>query len=205
MIFLNFKNYPQTTDQNAIKLCRLIKKISSTTSVKIIPCLQASDLYQANQAVSIDLWTQHVDPIKLNKYKKDGAAGTLLNHSQHPVDLAVIKKTLKLCHQEKLQVMVITDTIELIKQVTILNPDYIGFEDPKLIGGPIPMIEAHPDLIKQAIAASHHPLIIGGGMRTAAHVNQAITLGAAGVLVASEFAKSSNPQATLKNLISGFK
>lgn len=212
MIFLNFKTYPETSDQNAVKLCQLIKAINSP--VPVIPCLQTSDIHQVAQAVSLPVWAQHLDPVELGKHtgftapeavKQDGAQGTLLNHSEHPLDLNTINQTLQLCQQHQLKTMVITDTLDLINQVVPLRPDYIGFEDPQLIGGPVPMVEARADLVTQAVAASPLPLIVGGGMRSQADVQQAVKLGARGVLVASEFAKAKDPQATLGDLINGFQ
>ena len=212
MIFLNFKTYPETSDQNAVKLCRLIKAINSP--VPVIPCLQTSDIHQVVQAVSLPVWAQHLDPVILGKHtgfiapeavKQDGAQGSLLNHSEHPLDLNTISQTLQLCQQHQLKTMVITDTIDLINQIVPLRPDYIGFEDPQLIGGPTPMVKARADLVKQAVSASTLPVIIGGGMRSQADIQQAVNLGAAGVLIASEFAKAKDPQSTLRDLINGFQ
>ncbi len=212
MIFINFKTYPETTDQNAVKLCQIIKNTPS--AVPIIPCLQTSDIKQVTQTINLPTFSQHVDPVELGQHtgftapeavKKDGALGTLLNHSEHPVDLKTIKETLKLSHLHQLKVMIITDTLRILKKVTKLNPDYLGFEDPKLIGGETPMVQAHPDLIKKAVSLSHQPLIVGGGIRSTQDVKTALSLGAKGILLASEFAKSSDRQATLNKLVAGFK
>ncbi len=202
MIFLNFKTYPETISQNAINLCQLIKDTSSPIS--IIPCPQTSDIKLVASNVKFPIWTQHLDPEEVSKCSEQ-VSGTLLNHSNHPLDFHLISQTVKLCHHHQLKVMVITDTLEMVKKVTKLNPDYLGFEDPQLIGGPIPMVQAHPDLISKATTLSRQPLVVGGGIRSAKDVAQAIKLGAKGVLVASEFAKSSNHQKTLQELISGFK
>ena len=211
MIFLNFKTYPETSDKKAIKLCQLIKNIHSP--VKIIPCLQTSDIKQVTKNIELPVWAQHLDPVELGKntgyiapeaVKQDGATGTLLNHSEHPLKPSTITQTINLCRQHQLKVMVITDSLEQIQSITKLKPNYLGFEDPKLIGGPIPMVQAHPDLIKKAVALSSQPLVVGGGIRSTIDVQVALKLGAKGVLVASEFAKSKDPQATLLELVAGF-
>ena len=202
MIFLNFKTYPEASNQNAIKLCQLIKNISS--SVEIIPCLQTSDVKPVAQVVDIPIWVQHLDPVELNR-PINSISGTLLNHSNRPINFKTISQTLTLCHHHQLKVMIITDTLKMIQKATKLNPDYLGFEDPKLIGGPIPMVQAHPDLIVKAAKLSNQPLIIGGGIRSTNDVKKALKLGAKGILIASEFAKSSNPETTLKELITGFE
>ena len=193
MIFLNFKIYEETSGENTLKLCRLIK------DKRVIPCLQAVDIFRVKQALpDLEIWGQYADPVGLA-----AASGVLLNHCEHQLSFDQIKATVVKCRESKLRVMIITDTLELIKQVNEFKPDYIGFEDPKLIGGPVPMIEANFDLVKQAVQAAQAPLIVGGGIRTANHVKQSLLAGGKGVLVASEMAKSPDPETTLRGLLLG--
>lgn len=193
MIFLNFKTYAETSGNNTLKLCRLIK------DKRIIPCLQAVDIFRIKQVLpNLEIWGQYADPVGLT-----AASGVLLNHCEHQLSLDQIEASVVKCRESKLRIMIITDTLELIKQVNQFQPDYIGFEDPKLIGGPVAMIEAHFDLVEQAVAAAWAPLIVGGGIRTAEHVRKSLSAGGKGVLVASEFAKSNNPEKTLTELILG--
>jgi len=213
MIFLNFKTYPQTSGKNALKLCQIIKKVSQTTPIPVIACLQMADIFPVSQQTDLPVWAQHLDPIELGKNtgwlapqtaKNVGATGTLLNHCEHPLDSDVIKKTVNLCRQHQLKIMTIASSLEQVKAFNVLKPDYIGFEDPQLIGGPTAMIEAQPDLVKQAVALAQFPLIVGGGMRHSSHVKKALDFGCQGILVASEFAKSLDPRATLADLLSVF-
>lgn len=207
MIFLNFKIYQETSGDNTLKLCRLIK------DKQVIPCLQAVDIYKIKQQQpDLEVWAQHVDPAGYGKFtgyqsplalKFAGASGVLLNHAEHQLDLATIKATVIICRQANLKTMILASNLEQINQFNLLKPDFIGFEDPKLIGGPIAMIDAHFDLIKQAAAEAKAPLIVGGGIRTTDHVSQSLLAGGQGVLVASEFAKSPNPEQTLQELILG--
>ena len=207
MIFLNFKIYQETSGEKTIPLCRLIQ------NKKVIPCLQAVDIYRVKEALpDLEVWVQHADPVGYGKFtgyqsplalKSAGAGGVLLNHSEHQLSLETIKATVALCRESKMRVMIITDTLELIQKINPLNPDFISFEDPQLIGGPVAMIDAHFDLVKQAAAGAKAPLIVGGGIRTTDHVRKSLHAGGKGVLVASEFAKSSNPGQTLQELILG--
>lgn len=203
MIFLNFKIYQETGGENTLKLCRLIK------DKRVIPCLQAVDIYRVKQALpQLQVWAQHADPVGYGKntgyqapvsLNAAGAVGSLLNHSEHPADMTAAAEVKK----AGLKLLIIADSIELIKKINTLKPDYIGFEDPQLIGGPVAMIDAHFGLVKQAAAAAKFPLIVGGGIRTTEHVRKSLTAGGTGVLVASEFAKSADPGQTLKELILG--
>ncbi len=207
MIFLNFKIYRETSGENTLKLCRMIK------DKRVIPCLQAVDIDRIKQALpGLEIWAQHADAVDFGKFTGylapaalagAGVGGVMLNHSEHPVGAKTLTETVTLCRKNKLKLMIITDKIDLIKQVNELKPDYIGFEDPQLIGGPVAMIDAHYDLVKQAAAAARVPLIVGGGIRTEDHVKKSLKAGGKGVLVASEFAQSANPEKTLKELIAG--
>lgn len=207
MIFLNFKIYQETSGDNTLKLCRLVK------DKRVIPCLQAVDLYRVKEALpDLEVWAQHADPVGQGKFTgftspvalaEAGADGVLLNHSEHQLDWKTLQRTVAQVKKTGLELMIITDTIDLIKKVNELKPDYIAFEDPKLIGGPVAMIDAHFDLVKRAASNAAAPLIVGGGIRTADHVRKSFAAGGKGVLVASEFAKSSNPERTLKELIMG--
>lgn len=210
MIFLNFKIYQETSGENTLKFCRLIRQLADQ---RVIPCLQAVDIYRVKKALpDLEVWAQHADPVGYGKFtgyqapislKMSGASGVLLNHPEHQLNLETIKATVALCRESKMKVMIIADTLELIQKINPLNPDFISFEDPQLIGGPIAMIDAHFDLVKQAAAMAKAPLIVGGGIRTTDHVRKSILAGGKGVLVASEFAKSSNPEQTLQELILG--
>lgn len=207
MIFLNFKIYQETSGGNTLKLCRLIK------DKRVIPCLPAVDIYRVKQALpELEIWAQHADPVGQGKFTgfvspvalaAAGAGGVLLNHSEHQLEWEVLVNTVAEVKKTLLKFMIITDTVELIKRVNDLQPDFIGFENPKLIGGPVAMIDANYDLVEQAAAAAQEPLIVGGGIRTAANVKKSLAAGGKGVLVASEFAKSAHPAKTLKQLIMG--
>lgn len=207
MIFLNFKTYPETSGENTVKLCQLIK------DKRIIPCLQAVDIYKVTQALpDLAVWAQHADPFAPGKFtgyqlplslKAAGASGVLLNHSDHSINPSNLPVTVKYCREAGLKIMVIAASLEEIKTISNLQPDFIGFEDSQLIGGPVAMIDAYFDLVKQAAVAAKLPLIVGGGIRSAEQVKKSLQAGGAGVLVASEFAKSSDPVKTLQDLIQG--
>ncbi|MDZ7586856.1 MAG: triose-phosphate isomerase [Patescibacteria group bacterium] len=207
MIFLNFKIYQQTSADHTLKLCRLIQ------DKRVIPCLQAVDIYRIKTVFpDLEVWAQHADPVDYGKFtgyqspltlKTAGASGVLLNHAEHQLDLATIKATTIFCRQAGLKTIILAANLDQIKQFNLLKPDYIGYEDPQLIGGPVAMIDAHFNLIKQAASVSQAPLIVGGGIRTTEHVKKSFLAGGQGVLVASEFAKSSHHEQTLQELILG--
>ena len=92
MIFINFKTYPQASGENAIKLVRIACDVAETSGVEVISCPQTIDLREVIAASSHPVWTQHVDPFERGRAtgwipaevaREMGAAGALLNHSEH--------------------------------------------------------------------------------------------------------------------------
>ena len=82
MIFLNFKIYQETSGENTLKLCRLIRRL---TDKRVIPCLQAADIFRVKQILpDLEVWAQHADPVGYGKFtgyqapvslKMSGASG----------------------------------------------------------------------------------------------------------------------------------
>ena len=207
MIFLNFKIYQETSGDNTIKLCRLIK------DKRVLPCLQAVDIYRVKQALpDLEIWAQHADAVDFGKFTgfqspatlaAAGAGGVMLNHPEHPMDLNMLKDSIGLCKKYQLKTFVDSTSLKDLKKIVSYEPDFVSLEDTKVIAGPVPMIDAQPELIKEAISLAGKKFIIGGGIRTKEHTQRSLKLGAGGVLVASEFAKSNNPEETLKELLAG--
>ncbi len=67
--------------------------------------------------------------------------------------------------------------------------------------------QAKPDVIAQAVVVSREkgiPLIVGAGIKSAMDVRKSLELGAAGVAVASDIVKASDPRKEIEDLILGF-
>lgn len=214
MIFLNFKIYDKTSHQHTLTLCQIVKKVNQEFGDLIIPCLLATDIYKIKKELDIEVWAQHADPVDYGKHtgwqapvslKSAGASGTIINHNEHKVSFSDLKKTKKLCDTHKLKTLMSVDTLDLLKKATVLNPDYIMLEDSKVIGGPVPMIDAQTDIIKKSISIAKQPFIVGGGIRTKEHVKKSLKVGAVGVIVASEIVFSPDPEFTMRDLALGFK
>lgn len=216
MIFVNFKTYPQATAQNAVRLAKICAKVSSKTKVKIIPCVQIADLAQVVKSVKIPVWVQHIDPVQCGKNTgkitalsaaKWGAKGTLINHSEHPLNKLQVKEVVGLAKLRKLQMMVLVKDLELAKFSDKLKPQFIGFEEPDLIGGKVAIVESEKmcQKIKKfvKILKSAKPTV-GAGINKKSDVEKSIELGAEGVLVASSVILAPNPEKVLFELASAF-
>ncbi|HKZ35156.1 MAG TPA: triose-phosphate isomerase [Patescibacteria group bacterium] len=214
MIVLSLKTYKESSGDEVIKLARIAEKVNQDTGVPIWLCAQAFDIYRLVQAVKLPIWAQHLDPIDPDRHsgwlspysaRQVGAVGAVINHAEHTVPLGTIDTTINKCRQYGLKTLVIADTIDLVKQVIELQPDYLAFERPDLIGGKVAMVDVEADHIKQVIDLSPVPVIVGAGIRTGDNVKKTLSLGGVGVILASAVVKAADQEAALRELASGFK
>jgi len=215
MIFVNFKTYRQGTGEAAVKLAQICQKVAQETSMTIIPLVQAADVFRlASQGFVV--WTQHVDNISFGPNTGQtlpetvlaaGAKGTLLNHSENKLPLAVIKETIRRCRALQLKVLVCSDSPEEAKQLAEMRPDFLAYEPPELIGSQTSSVAtAKPEVVTEVTEAIKTlPFLVGAGIHSQNDVRQAIKLGAKGVLVASDIVLAQEPEKELIDLVRGFR
>lgn len=211
MFFINFKTYKEATDENAVKLAKACEKTQKNAKIPLILLVQAADIAQVKKAVNLPVWSQHIDPVAPGQatgfttalaVKKDGAQGTMLNHSEHPLSFDDLKKTVKLAKEQDLKTLVCVKSIGEAKKIKQLKPDFIALEDPQLIGTGISMVDSEEsqkqleEFVKLGIAFS----IVGAGISSKEDVQKSIQLGAKGVLVSSAIVKAKNPQKVISNI-----
>jgi len=102
----------------------------------------------------------------------------------------------------------LVDNISLAGKVDELAPDYIGIEEPSLIGSKESMSQSEKgkQKIKEftAIVKNAVPLV-GAGISEISDIKESLSLGAKGILVASSVVKAKNPKKILQELASAFK
>lgn len=214
MIFLSLKTYKEATGDNVIKLLSSVKKISQESGVKIIPIAQPTDIYRIKKELEIEVWAQHMDPIDpgrnmgwLSPYslKAVGAAGVVINHSEHKTTDENVKKILDKAREYQLKNIVIAFDPKTVIRYSLWNPDYISYEKEDAIGTGESMLKTEEENIKKLVSVLKRPLIIGAGISTGEDVRQAVKLGAKGVIIASSFVLAKNPEEKLRELVMGFK
>lgn len=94
---------------------------------------------------------------------------------------------------------------QTVEKYDSFNPDFISYEKEDLIGTGVSMIKSEEENIKNLIKVLKKPLIIGAGISNGQDVKSAVTLGAKGVILASGFVLSENPEGELRELAQGFK
>lgn len=214
MIILSLKTYRESTGDSAIRLLSSVKKISSEFGVEIIPAAQPTDIYRIKKELGIEVWAQHMDPIDPGKnmgwlspyaIKQAGASGVVINHSEHKNNPDVTKSILAKAKEYGLRNVVIGFSPEMVLELDALDPDYVSYEREDMIGGGVSMLSQEAENVKNLVSKLKHPLIIGAGVSTGEDVKKAVSLGAAGAILASGFVLSKDPEAKLRELAAGFR
>jgi len=201
---INFKTYQQ--GKAAVRLAKEIAKVDKN----IIIAIQDSDIHEIKKATKLKIFAQHVDPFKPGKHtgyiipevvKKDGAKGTLLNHSEHKIDFKTLKQTIKRCKQINLKTAVFAKDLKEAIKIKKLKPDYLIVEPPELVGTKTSVSTAKPELIKNISKKLKYPFLVGAGIHTAEDIKIASKLGAKGIAISSAITKSKNPGKKLRTLL----
>ena len=136
------------------------------------------------------------------------AAGALINHSEHQQPAECIGKCVEASKACSLVSCVCANDVDSAKKFAAFNPDYIAVEPPELIGGDISVTTADPGIVSGTVDAVHSvapgvSVLCGAGVKNGKDVRAAFDLGAEGVLLASGVVKAKDPEAVLRDLVSG--
>lgn len=214
MIVVNFKTYREATGYRAIELARVCRQVSDSTKIRIVAVPQLADLRNCVET-GIDCWVQHVDCVEQGRHtgwvspedvEEIGAKGTLLNHSEHKLDDEMLKKTMLMVAGGVFEVCLCVSNEEEAGKWTEMDPDYIAYEPPELIGSKDKSVStAKPEVIGAVVKISKYPVLIGAGIHSAEDVKVGIKLGAKGILVATDVVLAENPEEELLALAKAFK
>jgi triosephosphate isomerase len=219
MIFVNYKTYEESSGEKAIELTKIIEEVAKDSQIKIIPVAQAIDLREIIKDTLLEIWVQSVDPVDFGAHTgsvlpqevlESGAKGTFLNHSENKItDFEVLSHTVKLCKEIGLKTLVFAADLEELKKNLDLNPDFISYEPPELVGSKETSVaSAKPQIVSDAANLAKDagiPLIIGAGIHTSEDIKKGLELGAAGFAVASGIIKADDPRQALIELVEGYK
>lgn len=216
LILINFKTYSEATGKKALSLAKICDEVAKDAGVEIAVAPQLADLQKIAESVSISVLAQHVDNIDpgshtgfvlIKSIRDVGAAGSLINHSEHRVRLDIIEDSIKRLQEANLTAVVCSNNVVTTAAVAALNPEFVAIEPPELIGSGISVSEAKPEVIQGAVEAANKinpkvDVLCGAGITKGADVKKAIELGSKGVLVASGVVKADNPEKVLKEFAS---
>jgi triosephosphate isomerase len=216
ILLINTKAYQQGTGSHALTLARTCRRLSRTSSAGIVLAVQPSDIPVVSK--TIPTFAQHIDSVRPGAHtghilpdavKAAGARGTLINHSERPLNLNGIGERIKRARANRLTVVCCAPYTVMVKRIAFMKPDYIAIEPPELIGTGVSVSQAKPHVIKKSVelalrASPRTGVLCGAGISTGEDVAVSMELGAAGVLVASSIVKSPKPERVIRDLLKGF-
>jgi len=219
VIVVNFKTYREASGVSAVEIALLCEEVSSESGTSIVIAPPMLDLAMVAKSVKIPVFAQHLDPVEsgastgrttIENAKASGAEGTLVNHSERRLKLAVIHEIIHRCDALQLETIACTNNVPESKACAAMEPTYVAIEPPELIGGDVSVTTANPSIISEAVSAiktinGRVGVLCGAGVKNGRDVAKAIELGTDGVLLASGVVKAKDRRAVLRDLASGFK
>ncbi len=210
MIIVNYKAYSEAAGENAVEVAEACQRAAEETGKRVSVAPQPQDLLRLEGVV--ETFAQHVDPVDAGSHtghilasgvEEAGASGTLLNHSEMRLEDRTIRKSIEKARENGLTTVVCAQDPEECEKYSRMEPDFIAYEPPELIGGDVSVSEAQPDLIGKAVERSRVPALTGAGIHSREDVEKSIELGTRGVLVASGIVKSEDPYSAVKEMCRG--
>jgi triosephosphate isomerase len=210
-VLINFKTYLEATGKRAIDLSRRIEQVGQSCNVSVGVAPQFCDIAQVASQVEIPVFAQHVDPIAPGAHtgqimpesvRAAGGSGTLINHSERPVLLVDVEKSVDQARAAGLSTVVCAATTKAAAAVALTGPDMVAIEPPELIGSGRAVSKERPEIVSDSVRKirSVNPnvkVLCGAGITTGEDVYAALRLGAQGVLVASGVVKAQKPEDVL--------
>jgi triosephosphate isomerase len=201
-IFINFKHYDNAVGNNSEKLLSDFNSIKDQRNLYY--CVAATDLRLQKSFPSLKLFSQHVDPngygaftgsISIELLKNMGINGSLLNHSEKRIKSSIIEETVKKSKLLDFDIVLCVENLDEVEKYSTLEPAYIAYEPPELIGGNISVSTAKPEIIEKAskLCSGKTNLLVGAGVKTRKDIDISMDLGASGVLIASGIVRDAKP------------
>lgn len=217
VIAVNFKAYPQVDGEGAVRLAQMCRQVSEETGALIAVCPPMVSLQAVARSVDIPVFSQSIDDrapgsatgwVTAPMAKAAGAAGTLINHSEHRVPADAAGRIAAAAKQAGLMTCICAADVREAATMAALSPDYVAVEPPELIGGNVSVTTADPAIVSGTVDAVAEAgrgvrVLCGAGVKNGKDVAKAIGLGADGVLIASGVVKAADWHAALTDLASG--
>jgi triosephosphate isomerase (TIM) len=205
-LIINLKNYLEISGDKALSLAREAEKVSEQTDTEIILSPPQVLLAWLAKNTKLSVIAQHIDiqqpgpstGFSIPEIVKDvGGAGSLINHSEHPINQEIIRDLIPRLRSLGLLSIVCAKNLSELTDISSMNPDYLAIEPPELIGTKKSIATEKPSLITDSfqhlkLVASRSQLICGAGINTSEDIRIAIRLGSKGILAASSVIKAKN-------------
>ncbi len=215
-LIINFKNYEEVSADGAIRLGQTARQVAEKLQVEIILAPPHPVLALIAREIEIPVICQHIDDEKMGPStgftvpeiaKSYGAKGSLINHSEHRIDMNSIARLVERLRRIGMVSIVCAQEPQEVVEISNLEPDFIAIEPPELIGSGRAVSKENPTIITKSIegAGSRSRIICGAGISDKEDVSKAMELGSQGILVASGVIKATSWEKKITELASGMK
>ncbi len=215
-LIINFKNYEEISADRAIRLGESAHKVAEKLQVEIVLAPPHPVLALIAKEIEIPVICQHVDDIKVGPStgfivpeiaKSYGAIGSLINHSEHRIEMNSIARLVDRLRKLGMTSIVCAQEPQEVVEISAFEPDFIAIEPPELIGSGRAVSKENPAIITKSIdgAGSRSKIICGAGISDRDDVSKAMELGSHGILVASGVVKATSWEKKITELASGMK
>jgi triosephosphate isomerase len=195
-LIINFKNYEEASAANSVKLAKAAQKVAQKLKAEIIVAPPQPALALVAKSVKkIPVVCQHVDDEKQGSTtgffipevaKSYGAVGSLINHSEHRIEMKSIASLVERMRKLGMTSIVCARAPHEVMEISVFGPDFIAIEPPELIGSGRAVSKENPAIITRSIEAvgSRSRVICGAGITDKGDVRAAVKLGSKGILIA---------------------
>ena len=212
LVIINFKAYKEGSGERALKLAKIIERVSKKYGVSFIVAPQFCDIRMIAIETSLPVISQHIDPVESygaftghiipRNVKEAGAIGTLINHSERKLSLKEIEKCITIAKKLRLITFVCSPNLAESERIAKLGPDFLAYEDPSLIGSGRAISKVKPESVKNFVekVLKINPKVVplcGAGISSGEDVKLALKLGTKGVIIASAIVKKKDPEPLL--------
>lgn len=215
-LIINFKNYEEVSGDRAIKLADSARQVAENLQLEIVLAPPHPVLALLAKEIRIPVICQHVDDEKMGPStgfimpeiaKSYGAVGSLINHSEHRMEMSSISHLVERLRKLDMVSIVCAQEPQEVVEISNLEPDFIAIEPPELIGSGRAVSKENPAIITKSIegAGSRSSIICGAGISDKDDVSKAMDLGSQGILVASGVIKAASWEKKITELASAMK
>jgi triosephosphate isomerase (TIM) len=213
---INFKNYGEASAERTVELASAAESVAKKLDVEMVVAPPQPSIALVSRSVGIPVVCQHVDDAQEGATtgffipevaRSYGAAGSLVNHSEHRIAMPSIKNIVERLRRLRMTSIVCARTPAEVAEVANFAPDFIAIEPPELIGSGRAVSRENPSIIMDSInaAGAKSKVICGAGISDRGDVSKAMKLGSHGILVASSIVKSQPWPEKIADLVSGMQ
>lgn len=200
----------------AVELAEAADKLAEEFGVSIVYDPQTVDIPAVVAATTrILVFAQHMDPFAPGRgvggtlaeaLRDAGADGTLLNHSEKPMPIGAMARSIERARAADLFTLVFADSPAEAAALAHLGPDIILAEPPELIATGVSAGNVMAGFVADTVAAVRavDPAILvmsGAGVNGPDDVERMIRLGLDGTGSSSGILRAADPVATMRSMI----